>query len=600
MRIQANDDVYETTRHRMAVAEENNKNKCTRVIKPNGPDIGRKVKVKTTTKSLPPPANIRHRESIIPNSTNKSMRVNSSLPSLSTSSSNQVPIPTPPTSVVSSIKSHKPVTTNNNPPARQQSDKKMSELMRRPLKERLIHVLALRPYKKPELYDRIVKEGIKERERSTLTSVIRQVAYMRDNTYHLHRHVWNDVHEDWPFYTEQDKAMLKRRKPQNLTPPGSSDGSSGSGQSPNSNHPGSPTAITAPPPNLNYKRPGYYEGSDGFQTKRPRISHYRKPEANSRTEGNNNPSSVISGNEANNWVDQRQNCDRVDYGLAERTTNSEVIRGNVKPCLTPTSDCEEVTSNRYAVNWPSNQQISNNNNHNSSVSNNNNNTNGNDKVSGRSESANLDYINRGVNNENGRRNREERRDRERDREQNNVNNNVNECDFPNLGASNYPGNHGHGNGSLSLPEASPAVPSDSKPPEYPDYLTQYTTISSIEQRKRYKQDFYNDYEEYRRLYEEVNKVSKRFAQLQEQRERALELRNYENTEALEKQILAEYIATKSDPVKMEAKRRYQYLHEKLGYIKRLVFEYDNQYFADGDTNIKNNNGKSVNEGDLRY
>lgn len=27
MRIQANDDVYETTRHRMAVAEENNKNK---------------------------------------------------------------------------------------------------------------------------------------------------------------------------------------------------------------------------------------------------------------------------------------------------------------------------------------------------------------------------------------------------------------------------------------------------------------------------------------------------------------------------------------------------------------------------------------------
>ena len=27
MRIQANDDVYETTRHRMHVAEENNKNK---------------------------------------------------------------------------------------------------------------------------------------------------------------------------------------------------------------------------------------------------------------------------------------------------------------------------------------------------------------------------------------------------------------------------------------------------------------------------------------------------------------------------------------------------------------------------------------------
>lgn len=33
---------------------------------------------------------------------------------------------------------------------------------------------------------------------------------MSNNTYHLHRHMWNDVHEDWPFYTEQEKQMLKR------------------------------------------------------------------------------------------------------------------------------------------------------------------------------------------------------------------------------------------------------------------------------------------------------------------------------------------------------------------------------------------------------
>lgn len=57
--------------------------------------------------------------------------------------------------------------------------------------------------------------------------ILKQVAFMRDNTYHLHRYVWNDVLEDWPYYTEQEKTMLKRRKPQNLTPPGSSDGSSG-------------------------------------------------------------------------------------------------------------------------------------------------------------------------------------------------------------------------------------------------------------------------------------------------------------------------------------------------------------------------------------
>lgn len=71
-----------------------------------------------------------------------------------------------------------------------------------------------------------ISEGIKERERSSMTTILKQVAFMRDNTYHLHRYVWNDVQEDWPYYSEQEKAMLKRRKPQNLTPPGSSDGGS--------------------------------------------------------------------------------------------------------------------------------------------------------------------------------------------------------------------------------------------------------------------------------------------------------------------------------------------------------------------------------------
>lgn len=43
----------------------------------------------------------------------------------------------------------------------------------------------------------------------------------------------------------------------------------------------------------------------------------------------------------------------------------------------------------------------------------------------------------------------------------------------------------------------------------------YTTISSAEQRRRYKAEFNADYEEYRRLHAQVAKVSKRFAQLQE-------------------------------------------------------------------------------------
>lgn len=53
-------------------------------------------------------------------------------------------------------------------------------------------------------------EGIKERDRSVITNVLKTISYVRDNAYLLNRHVWNDVHEDWPFYTEQDRATLKR------------------------------------------------------------------------------------------------------------------------------------------------------------------------------------------------------------------------------------------------------------------------------------------------------------------------------------------------------------------------------------------------------
>jgi hypothetical protein len=104
--------------------------------------------------------------------------------------------------------------------------------------------------------------------------VLKQVAHLRDNTYHLNHNLWNDVQEDWPFYSEQDKQVLKRRKPQNLTPPGSDGGSSsGSGQSPTSTHPGSPPSIISSS-DLSAKRPGYYDGADGLITK---ISHFRRP-----------------------------------------------------------------------------------------------------------------------------------------------------------------------------------------------------------------------------------------------------------------------------------------------------------------------------------
>lgn len=68
--------------------------------------------------------------------------------------------------------------------------------------------------------------------------------------------------------------QIHRRKPENLTPPLSSDGgSSTSGQSPTSTHNGSPPPAVKRPP-LNSDK--YVSLSDGPTSKKQRISHYRK------------------------------------------------------------------------------------------------------------------------------------------------------------------------------------------------------------------------------------------------------------------------------------------------------------------------------------
>ena len=48
-----------------------------------------------------------------------------------------------------------------------------------------------------------------------------------------------------------------------------------------------------------------------------------------------------------------------------------------------------------------------------------------------------------------------------------------------------------------------------------EYTLQYKPIVSCEQRSRYKEDFNSQYNEYRDLHKAIDKVSKRFAQLEE-------------------------------------------------------------------------------------
>ena len=113
--------------------------------------------------------------------------------------------------------------------------------------------------------------------------------------------------------------LFCRRKPQNLTPPLSSDGgsSSTSGQSPNSQHNGSPPpAVKRPssqaPSSLNNNINSSNLINDKYlepAAKKQRISHYKKPDSDGMRSSN-----VYDGREGN-FMNSRTRDNDDYYGL---------------------------------------------------------------------------------------------------------------------------------------------------------------------------------------------------------------------------------------------------------------------------------------------
>lgn len=52
---------------------------------------------------------------------------------------------------------------------------KKNTAQHRPLRERLLHLLALKPYKKPELILRLQKDGLQQSDKDCLNSLLQQV-----------------------------------------------------------------------------------------------------------------------------------------------------------------------------------------------------------------------------------------------------------------------------------------------------------------------------------------------------------------------------------------------------------------------------------------
>ncbi|XP_077989529.1 RNA polymerase II elongation factor ELL-like [Glandiceps talaboti] len=239
LKILATDEVYQDTKDKMALAQEEMKKSTTNYIdKATGKYIGNKVKVKKSQNH-------------------------------GISRSNGI----------------RPVKHPASKPGMMQANSKLHKLSYR---DRIIHLLALKPYKKPELVLRLQRDHVNQKDKTQLGSILQQVATMKDNAFTLNKHLYNEVKEDWPLYSEDDKQLIRRKLAQFR--------SGGSEPSPpqNSTHSLSPSS-TGSNPSSPQKRPAEPDIIDP-KYKKPRIAHSARPPPPTYNNNNNNISNGTAVN----------------------------------------------------------------------------------------------------------------------------------------------------------------------------------------------------------------------------------------------------------------------------------------------------------------
>ncbi|NXL68189.1 ELL2 factor, partial [Chordeiles acutipennis] len=116
----------------------------------------------------------------------------------------------PPQSVPDSVPERKR-STPMNPANAIRRTQTHSAVSQRPYRDRVIHLLALKSYKKPELLARLHRDGVSQKDKNSLGTILQQVASLnpKDNSYSLKDYVFKEIQKDWPGYSEIDKQSLE-------------------------------------------------------------------------------------------------------------------------------------------------------------------------------------------------------------------------------------------------------------------------------------------------------------------------------------------------------------------------------------------------------
>ncbi|XP_041693437.1 RNA polymerase II elongation factor ELL2-like [Coregonus clupeaformis] len=400
----------------------------------------------------------------------------------------------------------------------------------RPLRDRIIHVLALKAYRKPELLLWLERERASPKDKADLGAVLDEVAKLnpKDHSFTLKDEFYSHVQKDWPGYLEEEKQLIHRLLARKLQPLSFSSQLK-SFQSNHSFHktPGDSPSQLSPVKTPSVKRPLPSDLFD-FQTpKKQRLDHSLPLQSPSN--GHLGPIGARSSSgPGNTSVQTKTEFERTNNHVQGSPnglyTRHKLDGSSSIPKLERTEPVPAVPSPKAPQTEPSictDQQL--------------------------------------ADGQHKKKKSKKHKDKEREHlKQDWIENS------PDLKQ-----NQEH----LNDHEGAKTPVTRTSPEELSDYLIKYNTITASEQRQQYKEDFCAEYDEYRALHHRIGTITEMFVQLGSKINTLSP--GTQEYKLMEDQILQKYRKYKKKfPGYREDKKRCEYLHQKLSHIKGLILDYD--------------------------
>ncbi|GAA6213340.1 RNA polymerase II elongation factor ELL-like isoform X2 [Lates japonicus] len=413
----------------------------------------------------------------------------------------------------------------------------LGDVQERSLSERVKHLLALRPYKRPELILRLQKDGLSAGDKDILDSVLMEVGQLnsRDNTFVLKDSLYKDLQKDWPGYTSGDQQLLKRILVRRLFQPQQNLLTVPEAQV----SPLRDTPNSSPAHRPKHSLPEEY--TDPLASKKPRISHLSSKTPNDKSRLR--PSKQAAHKDViearvddgkRNSLDPRKLFD----SLSAVCQQEEEVAKRLKPtpCTQEEPESPEDDPQPNSDHPPSPLIVPDLSKH----------------ATKRKKSKH--------------KHRDQEKDRWREKKERRKGHSSEDPDNKVLVDCSEPS-------EILLDSNVLQVDNDTA-----DYLSIYTVICNHDQRQSYKQDFNKEYNEYRDLHARIDGVTRQFMELDTQlKQLHQESHKYKR---VHNQILQEYRKIKkSNPNYNQDKMRCEYLHNKLAHIKKLISEYDQQQLS---------------------